>query len=137
MLRHALRSALILAIPFAVGCGGGGGGGNSSPTQPQPSTLVVEVRDFAFDPKSIVVQPGDTVVWRLAGSDHTHTVMAVGGMFGSGFVFTQSGATFEHTFTADDAGKTFEYFCQTHHLSYAMQGSVRVGESAPPPKAGY
>jgi len=97
----------------------------------------VEVRDFAFVPKSIVVQPGDTVVWRLTGGDHTHTVTAVGGMFGSGFAFTQAGATFEHTFTADDLGKTFEYFCQTHYATYAMQGSVRVGNNAPPPGPGY
>jgi len=97
----------------------------------------VEVRDFSFEPKSVVVQPGDTVVWRLVGSDHTHSVKAVGGMFGSGFVFTQAGATFQRTFTADEAGKTFEYFCESHYATYAMQGSVRVGANAPPPEPGY
>ena len=100
-------------------------------------TIVVEVRDFAFSPKSVLVDPGDTVTWRLVGADHTHTVTAVGGVFDSGFAFTSSGATFTRTFGQNDAGQTFEYRCQTHQASHQMQGSVRVGDSAPPPDPGY
>jgi plastocyanin len=132
----ALPAAIVLVLVAA--CGGGGGGGGT-PTSPGsgPTTIVVEVRDFAFEPKSILVDPGDSVTWRLAGTDHTHTVTATGGAFDSGFVFTSSGATFTRTFGAADEGLTFEYRCSTHHASHQMQGSVRVGESAPPPDPGY
>jgi plastocyanin len=134
----ALACLLALVLGSVVACGGGGGGGGTptSPT-PNPTTVVVEVRDFEFVPKSIVVDPGDTVTWRLVGSDSTHSVTAVGGVFDSGFVFTGPGATFTRTFDASDLGRTYEYRCITHHASHMMQGSVRVGESAPPPDPGY
>ena len=135
--RSSIARPAVLVVALAAACGGGGGGGGT-PTGPQgPSSVVVEVRDFAFEPKSVLVEPGDTVTWRLAGSDHTHTVTATGGAFDSGFVFTASGATFSRTFVSTDAGRTFEYWCSTHHATHSMQGSVRVGESAPPPSPGY
>jgi len=137
--RTRLRHFALAAGCVALACGGGGGGGsNTTPTAPRtPAALVVEVRDYSFEPKSITVQPGDTVTWRLVGSDATHTVTAVGGVFDSGFTFTQSGATFQRTFTNDDAGKTFEYRCVSHQAMFGMQGSVRVGDSAPQPSPGY
>jgi plastocyanin len=138
---HALALALTVSgavVGLAAACGGGGGGGGGTPTTPPPSgSFVVEVRDFAFEPKSITVQPGDTVVWRLVGDDKTHSVKAVGGVFASGFVFTQPGATFTRTFTQADSGQTFEYWCESHQASHMMQGSVRVGQNAPPPDPGY
>lgn len=139
MARLRCLSALVPFIGFALACSGGGGGyGGQTPTAPGSVTsLVVEIRDFEFVPRSIRVQPGETVVWRLAGSDPTHTVTAVGGMFDSGFTFSQPGSTFSHTFTAADDGKTFLYWCATHHVSYMMQGSVQVGDLAPPPDPGY
>ena len=124
-------------LALAAACGGGGGGSTPTSPNPAPSTIVVEVQDYAFVPKSIAVNPGDTVTWRLVGSDHTHTVTAVGGVFDSGFVFTSPGATFTRTFTNADVGHTFNYQCTTHHLTHMMQGSVRVGDSAPPPDPGY
>lgn len=134
-LRFAL--SLITFVGFALACGGGGGGGGGSPTMPAPGSIVVEVRDFAFEPKSILVQPGDTVVWRLVGDDKTHTVTAKGGVFDSGFTFTHPGATFTRTFTEADRGRTYEYWCESHQVSNLMQGSVRVGSSAPQPGPGY
>jgi plastocyanin len=133
-----LTSLALAACALAAACGGGGGGGNNPVgPNPNPQTIVVEVRDFEFFPKSILVNPGDTVTWRLAGSDKTHTVTAVGGVFDSGFTFTSPGSTFTRAFSTEDLGKTYEYRCTTHHASYMMQGSVRVGESAPPPNPGY
>jgi plastocyanin len=133
------RPALLVLVLAAACGGGGGGGGGGTPTgpNPNPSTIVVEVRDFAFSPKSIEIEVGDSVTWRLVGADHTHTVTATGGAFDSGFVFTSGGATFTRTFGAGDADRTFNYQCQSHHASHMMQGSVRVGENAPPPDPGY
>lgn len=128
---------LAVALVLASACGGGGGGSTPTSPNPAPSAFVVEVQDYAFVPKSIQVNPGDTVTWRLVGSDHTHSVTAVGGVFDSGFVFTSSGATFSRTFTNAEVGRTFNYQCTTHYASHMMQGSVRVGDSAPPPDPGY
>lgn len=133
----ARRSAFALAVATAAACGGGGGGGGTPTTPTPPQSIVVEIRDYAFEPKSLVIQPGDTVTWRLVGSDTTHSVTAVGGFFDSGFTFTQPGATYTRTFPVADTGRTYEYWCVTHEASHAMRGSVRVGNSAPPPNPGY
>jgi plastocyanin len=136
--RLSLRAACLLAAAAVTSaCGGGGGGGGTPTSPPTPQAIVVEIRDYAFTPKSILVQPGDTVTWRLVGSDTTHSVTAVGGFFDSGFTFTQPGATFTRTFPASEVGRTFEYWCLSHDASHGMRGSVRVGESAPPPNPGY
>lgn len=122
----------------APGCGGGGGnGGGGGPTDPGPvtQTVTVELSDFAFSPRSVTIQPGTTVVWVLRGNDRTHTVTALDGAFNSGAVFTQPGATFQRTFSQD--GQTFDYRCTAHADCCNMQGSVRVGNSAPPPRPGY
>ena len=128
-----------LMAPLGIySCGGGGGG--SSPTEPprptpSPSqTVVVQVRDFAFEPRSVTIQPGDTVRWVLSGADRTHTVSSRDGSFDSGQSFNRDGAVFERRF--DTAG-TWEYWCSSHRDCCTMQGSVRVGSTAPPPIPGY
>ena len=134
--RLLLAGCAVALATFACG----GGGGYKSPTSPPPpsGSVVVEVRDFEFSPKSITVNPGDTVIWRLTGSANVdHNVTASAGAFASGKVFNSAGAEFSHTFTAADTGKTFQYYCTIHQVCCLMQGSVRVGESAPPPSPGY
>jgi plastocyanin len=115
----------------------GGGGGSSSPTepqpQPQPQVVTIEVRDNTYSPKSVTIRPGDTVRWVLRGSDLTHTVTALDGAFSG--TFPQAGMVFERRF--DNADRTFDYRCQAHADCCQMQGSVRVGTSAPPPRPGY
>ena len=127
-----------LTAPLAISSCGGGGGGSSPTEPPTPSpsqVVVVQVRDFSFDPKSVTIQPGDTVRWIVApGSDRTHTVTARDGSFDSGKVFNRDGATFERRF--DTAG-TWEYWCSSHRDCCSMQGSVRVGSTSPPPIPGY
>lgn len=131
--------ATIAASLVGYSCGGGGGnGGGGGPTAPPAPRLgqthVVQVSDFSYSPKSITIEPGDTVRWVLNGSDRTHTVTASNGAFDSGAVFTASGATFERRF--DTAG-TWNYSCTAHRQCCQMQGSVRVGGSSPPPDPGY
>lgn len=127
---------LLLALPLlAPGCSSGG----DSPTEPPPGpgTVTVKVVDFEFDPQSIQIQPGTTVRWVFEGQDPAHTVTDVDGAFDSGFAFQQQGATWEHTFGAADNGKTFRIQCVSHEECCDMKGSVRVGDTAPPPPPGY
>ncbi len=112
-------------------CGGGGGG--SSPTEPRGQVITIEVRDNTYSPRSVTIQPGDTVRWVRIGSDPTHTVTALDGSFNIGF--QQSGAVFERRF--ETVNQTYDYSCQAHRDCCQMQGSVRVGNAAPPPRPGY
>jgi plastocyanin len=133
----------VLAVAGLAALAACGGGGSHTPTAvvpPPPTTnqvITVEVLDNRFEPKSVQIQPGDTVRWVFHGSAPGHTVTAENGAFDSGFAFTQPDATFEHTFTTADADQTFQYRCTSHFLCCMMQGSVRVGAGAPPPAPGY
>lgn len=99
--------------------------------------VTVEVDDSFFSPRSIVVQPGQTVRWVFTGREPGHTVTDEGGAFDSGFAFRQAGDAFERVFPADEEGTLFQYRCSSHQGCCQMQGSVRVGESAPPAPPGY
>ena len=140
MWRHAIRLSLVLALA-GFGCSGGDGGSSStSPSPPSSSNggvVTVELQDFEFVPKSITIQPGQTVRWVLRGNDFTHTTREKDGAWNSGRVFTQQGATYERTFPASENGMTFNYSCRSHKDCCDMQGSIRVGEGAPQPEPGY
>ena len=134
-------ATVLATVLLALACGGGGGGG-SSPTAPPstpttaPSTVVITVSDDSYSPKSVTINPGDTVQWVLApGSLTTHTATDVGGTFDSGFVFTAAGKTFTQKFT--QTGVTYNYSCKTHGACCNMKGSILVGPSAPKPDHGY
>ena len=111
-------------------------GGNTGET-PTADMAIVEVLDDAFEPKSLVIRPGDTVRWVLRGNRGNHTTNEMNATWQSGFVFSENGDFFEHTFSATDDGTTFLYFCATHQGCCEMQGSIRVGAGAPPPDDGY
>lgn len=130
-------SLLTLGLGLAACSGGGGGGGGNPAAPPTPGLTIVEVQDNFFSPRSVDVEPGDTVRWVLRGATLDHTVNERNGAFSSGGALSHSGGTFEHTFTTADTGKTFEYDCNTHQGCCMMQGSVRVGASAPAPSPGY
>lgn len=133
---HLLGAAFV-AFAVVAACGGD----NDSPTappMPAPGSVVtVEIQDFRFEPRSVTIQPGQTVRWVLRGPTTTHNVVDNGGAFNSGFVFTAQGATFERPFLNTEEGRTFEYRCTTHVGCCQMQGSVRVGATAPEPGPGY
>lgn len=133
----ALTLAASLAVSSCGGGGGGGYGGGGSPTEPTPRPAqvhTVTVKDNSYEPKSLTIEPGDTVRWVFSGLDGTHTVTDQGGTFDSGTVFTASGAMFERRF---DSVGTWNYSCKAHKQCCLMQGSVRVGSGAPPPSPGY
>ncbi len=104
--------------------GGSGGGGD---------VKEVRVLDNLFEPQSVIIQAGDTVRWVREGSAPDHTVTEAGNLWDSGFSLQTQGATFERLFTAADDDQTFLYYCRTHQGCCQMQGSVRVGNSPPPP----
>ncbi|KXS43822.1 MAG: hypothetical protein AWU59_892 [Methanolobus sp. T82-4] len=90
--------------------------------QAQPQTENIEIRGFAFQPESITIEPGTTVVWTNYDTSQ-HTVTSAGGIFDSGLF--GEGETFEYTFT--ELG-TYEYFCTVHQF---MEGEVIVSEGEP------
>ena len=90
------------------------------------TTHVVQVTDFAFTPKDITIQAGDTVRWENAPGGAGHNVIAEDLSFASGAV--TSSWTYEHEFTE---GGSFPYYCQPHRLD-GMVGSVTVEGSVEP-----
>ena len=92
-------------------------------------------------PKRILLADDSITIQKvveLTFSDGDYEIVtANNGAFDSGFVFTQSGSTYERVFTAADENRTFEYRCVSHQGCCQMQGSVRVGTGAPDPGPGY
>lgn len=137
---RALTAIGLTAIGLitTVACGGGGGGGGGTATAPPPpSVAVVEIFDNRFEPKRLSIDPGTTVRWIHRGNVNNHTTTEMALTWDSGMVFINAGDTYERTFTAADDGRTFEYSCVSHKACCEMQGSVRVGASAPAPSPGY
>jgi len=90
-------------------------------------TKNVTIKDFAFEPKQITINVGDTVTWTNEGPS-PHTVSAdEAGSFDSGNL--DKGATYSETF--DEAG-TFAYYCKYHGSKggTGMAGSVVVNAVA-------
>jgi plastocyanin len=122
MLRKILGTMAVVTALAACG-------GKSSPTEnrtspPAVASTAVQVEDDFFDPASVQVRAGQTVQWTLTGQMTNHTVTDDGGAFDSGFL-SRPGASFSHTFTDADAGKTFHYECRTHG-ALGMKGTVTV-----------
>jgi outer membrane biosynthesis protein TonB len=87
------------------------------PPIPAPIKKAVSISGFSFEPSSITVSAGTTVVW--TNQDPTnHTITANDGSFDSGPV--SSNGSYSHTF--DQAG-SFSYHCNIHP---SMQGTIVV-----------
>jgi len=106
--------ALFTLVPFA----------GAAPRAAETKTI--SIKDFAFDPKTISVNVGDTITWTNDGPS-PHTVSADDAGFDSGNL--DKGATFSHTF--DKAG-TFAYYCKYHGAKggTGMAASIAVAEAA-------
>ncbi len=95
-------------------------------------TKNITIKDFAFDPKTITINVGDTITWTNEGpSPHTVTADEAGG-FDAGNL--DKGATFSETF--DEAG-TFAYYCKYHGAKggTGMAASIVVAAAAAAPAA--
>ena len=125
--------AMLIAVPLILSCGGG-----SSPSEPRGSgakTVTVVVKDNSYEPRTVTLNPGDTVRWVMQGSAPDHTATALNGAFDSGTALAAPGGVFERRFS--EANQTFDYSCKAHKDCCDMKGSIRVGDSAPAPTPGY
>ena len=150
--RGFLRAGLSAGGLFLAGCAGDGAGDGStgttqsstpsatetasptsSPTIQATATSAVTIRDRAFEPLAIRVEPGTEVSWHNA-SEEGHTVESA--------VFNPDVATEWSYYSADmPPGRTathtfaepgvYEYGC-TVHGAESMCGVVLVGEEAAP-----
>lgn len=81
----------------------------------------VTIRDFAFSPKSVTIDVGDTVTWTNE-DDVKHSATAEDGSFDTGTF--GNGQSRSHTFNT--AG-TFQYICTPHPF---MKGTINVNAAA-------
>ena len=85
------------------------------------ASTTVTIEGFAFSPKSITVDVGDTVTWRN-NDDVAHSATAEDGSFDTGTF--GNGRSRSETF--DTAG-TFQYICTPHPF---MKGTVEVNAAS-------
>jgi LPXTG-motif cell wall-anchored protein len=99
----------------------------------------VSAIDDAFSPRTLTVDPGETVTWSNDG-ENLHTVTSDDGVFDSGPM--DAGAAFSFTF---EQPGTYPYYCQVHGSAggVGMSGTIVVAgataaqaESAPTPQPG-
>jgi plastocyanin len=98
----------------------------AAPTAQQ--TVNVSAGDFFFQPATITINAGDTIVWTNTGA-MAHTVTASDGSFASGLF--GPGETYSQTFNT--AG-TIAYYCIPHGTpaGEGMAGTIVVQAVAPP-----
>ncbi|HUE76204.1 MAG TPA: plastocyanin/azurin family copper-binding protein [Chloroflexota bacterium] len=97
-----------------------------APRVAQSGTVTVEMKDMTFEPATITVKPGTTVVWKNT-SQVPHVVASDTGLFDSGQAPSEwivFGKEFSYTF--EKAG-TYSYNC-TPHKAAGMVGKVVVAE---------
>ena len=101
-----------------------------TPLAVKAATTNVSFGSFFFNPKTVTIFEGDTVVWTIAPgqiANHTVTGTASDPICGPGLV----GSGCQHTFTT--AG-TFAYICATFgHAAAGMTGVVQVVRPPPAP----
>jgi plastocyanin len=112
----APRSILLAALVAAAACSDDNGDGGPGPGP--EGDVIVENNDF--DPATLQVAPGTSVVWAWSSGGTTHNVTFDDGE-ASG---NKSDGTYERTFPT--AG-TFPYHCTIHgSATSGMRGSVTV-----------
>ena len=110
------RSILLAALVAATACSGDNGDGGTGP--PPEGDILVENNDF--DPSSLEVAQGASVVWAWSSGGVTHNVTFDDGEQSG----NRSDGTYTRTFAA--AG-TFPYHCTIHgSATSGMRGSVTV-----------
>jgi plastocyanin len=82
-------------------------------------TYVVELSNFAIEPRELMVRAGDTVEWRIVSGRHSAT--SKDAAWDSGEL--ERGASFTQQF---DVPGVYPYFCTPHDF---MRGTVTVLEA--------
>ncbi|HEX3800299.1 MAG TPA: Ig-like domain-containing protein [Verrucomicrobiae bacterium] len=119
--RFSIRLAMIIVAAFAL-----------QQSVSMADTVVVGFgANFAFTPKIININIGDTIIFsnNSAGFEHTVTGTGAEPMCGAS-IFTTLGSGCSHTFTT--AG-SFPFQCNFHAVSFNMTGLVNVASVVVPP----
>jgi plastocyanin len=140
-----LVSVATLALAAVVACGGAGGTSagaapaassatapTAAPAQPAPAAatasqqLTVELKEWAFEPKDIIVRPGTiTFTLKNVGERRHNMVIEVGGQkLKSADISAGQSGTFEVTLTAP--GKYVIYCDLQNHRERGMEGTLTV-----------
>lgn len=116
---------LLASIVALIGCGGAQSAAVPSSSdvaasaQPAPSEEVqVRIVDFAFEPATITIKPGTTVVWTNDGPTEHNTVSKKGKVWESNIM--EKGDVYSYRF--EKSGE-FPYWCTLHP---SMLGTVIV-----------
>jgi len=89
-------------------------------SQAEAKEIKVQMDGISFEPKTITIHPGDSVVWQnISPTDHT----ATGGAFDTGIVHSKESAR-AIVFTKPG---TYDYHCKIHGLM--MSGTIKVAGS--------
>ncbi len=92
------------------------------------ATHNVDIKNFAFTPRDLTINAGDTVVWTQHDAiQHTTTSDAVPRLWDSGLL--SAGQTFSHTF---DTVGTFPYHCTPHAGTMKATITVQAAVNNPP-----
>ncbi len=117
---------LVVSVVALAACGGAQPAASTNPpddaaasTQPAPSEEVrVRIVDFAFEPPTITIKPGTTVVWTNDGPTQ-HTTASKEGNVWESQILEQSDV-FRYQF---ERSGTYPYWCTLHP---SMLGTVIV-----------
>lgn len=117
---------LLASVVALTGCGGSQSAAISQPKNdvaatPQPAQseeVHVRIIDFAFEPATITIKPGTTVVWTNEGPTEHNTVSKKGKVWESNIM--EKGDVYSYRF--EKSGE-FPYWCTLHP---SMLGTVVV-----------
>jgi plastocyanin len=100
---------LSLMLLFALSsCGETAAPGSTPAAASTPSPVEVQILDFKFDPATVTVPVGTTVVWVNQGPTE-HSATSKQGLWDSHLL--QKGASYQYTFTKPG---TYPYWCTIH-----------------------
>lgn len=134
----AARAALVglgLGVSFlVVGCGDvhNGGGSNSNRAR-GPQTVRVKIDDMKYDPETVEIEVGDSVIWHNADKTHTHSATRAldSPQFDTGFIPAGgNGESKPIQFNDASEGDGFKYGCKVAGHE-KMGGFVKVNKATP------
>lgn len=124
--RRILQASGVAIATALAGCGGGGDGdgGDEEDTVDADATVTLGEEPH-YDPQTVEISVGQTVLWEVSTSDHFLSVSSApedGEWSGTGASAVSGDQTHSHTF---EVAGTYEYSCNYHPSS---TGVVEVSE---------
>jgi plastocyanin len=116
-----LTISIMIILAFITGCGGSNASNDTTKStgavqaNANQNTINVKISDYKFDPETININKGDTVIWKNE-DPMTHNITS------NGFTSPDLNKGDTFSFTFKDAG-TFDYICSFHAN---MKGKVIV-----------